>query len=382
VEEQAGSVDLRQLLNETALSQAERVSFAKRLGKWLAEYHNLGFTTPELAAKHVLINRAERKFTLIDWQSALRVPFVSLEDRLRALAALHASLAEPLASTRERLRVLWEALRTYREEGLIEERFSEIVRRVVREANRLLKRRSIRDQRQSTPPVSQRLIWVAGEAVCAVPDVASTWPTPAIASPFYGCEPGRETVQLPDGCDAILIRGRSFSPLGRLRAWFRGKSWRSQGVTLGRLLFHLERYGIAAPRLLAFGQRFTGRTTAEWFALHTLPAEAITVLPDSAIALQLGRMLRQLHDAGCSVGDKPLTIFGLDCSVVCIRDPMAVRIAKPNAERELRSFLAALPHGVRKHAKLGYRTEQQPIRQDKTTRATKTVNRLPLADVT
>src|SRR5262249_9481841 len=148
--------------------------------------HATGFSTPDLTAKHVLVSL--EAVTLIDWQSARRVKAVSLTERLRALAALHASTADELATPRERLRVLRLALGPAREAGIIAGRFSELARRVAAEAAKLRDRRSIRDQRQPVVTGSaQRLVWVAGEAVCAVLDVAAVWPKDAVAPPFYGC---------------------------------------------------------------------------------------------------------------------------------------------------------------------------------------------------
>jgi tRNA A-37 threonylcarbamoyl transferase component Bud32 len=380
VEELAGAVDLRQVLNDTGLSVADRLSFAEQLGRLIAMFHTSGFTTPELTAKHVLVSPKEGEIVLIDWQSARRVPAVPLRDRLRSLAALHASVADPLATPRERLRVFWAALRSSRQAGLIPGRFSDLVRQVVAEAARIAEHRSIRDQRRSTAVV-QRLVWVAGEAVCAVPDVAAVWPNPAIAAPYYGGEPGMFPIQLPDGREAVLIRGRSFTPVGRFIAWVRGRSWRSPGVTLGRLLFHLERYGIPAPRLYAFGQRFTGSTTAEWFTLHTPVAAPITTPPDLATAEQLGRRLRQLHDAGCSVVGNPLAIFGLDDGSVCIRDILAIRIAKPKADHELRCLLAALSPWVRKAVKEGYQPGQHPASRAHLDLGMRTASRQTSVDV-
>ena len=376
VEEVADTVDLRHFLNDRVLSQAERASFAKTLGQWIAVYHNSGFTTPDLTAKHLLISSTTKKLTLIDWQSATRIPFVSPEDRLHSLAALNASLFASLASTRERLRVLRTALRASRQEGLIVERFSEIVHQVLAETNRLRDRRSLRDQRQQQATGNQRLVWVAGEAVCAVPSVAAVWPEPAIAEPYYGCEPGTYPIRLLDGRDAVLVRGRSVAPFGRLQAWLKGRSWRSPGVTIGRVLFHLERYGIPAPRLLAFGQRFTGPTTTDWFALHTPPAAPINSQPRLAVAAQLGRVLRQLHDAGCSAGKHSLNIFGLEKGCVCVRDPKAISIANADTGRELRCFLSALSPWVRKAAEMSYRSGQETAPKTQNERSANRVNRL------
>ena len=214
------------------------------LGRLIAAYHDAGFTTPELSAKHVLVLPQTRELVLIDWQSARCVATVKLADRVRALAALHASLATILATPSERVRVLRKAIGTHGAADSPRVRFSDVVRRVLVESGRIAGRRSIRDQRQATSPASQRLVWLVGEAVCAVPEIAATWPSPAEAAPFYGREPGSFSIRLGDGRAAMLLRGRSYTPFSRLYAWVRGRPWRSPGATLGRVLFHLERYGI------------------------------------------------------------------------------------------------------------------------------------------
>ena len=338
VEEVAGAVDLRQVLHDDTLIATERVELARNLGLTIVAIHDAGFTTPELTAKHILVSPATGKLCLIDWQSSRHIGTVGLWGRFQALAALHASLAEGLATPRERLRVLRAAIASP---------LAKTCRVVLAETTRIANRRSLRDQRLAPSTAPQRLVWVAGEAVCAIPDVATMWPDPPIAAPFYGEEPGTFAHQLPDGRDAVLIRGRSVAPLGRLCAYLRGRVWRSPGVSLGRLLFHLDRYGIPAPRLLAFGQRLTGAVTADWFALHTPLPEPIAELTDLEIGLQLGFRLRQLHDAGCSVSGNPLTVFGLRDGAVCMHDLTRVRITKPNANSERLRLMAGLSPWMR-----------------------------------
>jgi tRNA A-37 threonylcarbamoyl transferase component Bud32 len=360
VEEVAGASDLRRALGDTRLSLDERRRLAVRLGRLVAVAHATGFTTPDLTAKHLLVSRTTGEVTPIDWQSSRRVRVVRTDERLRSLAMLHASVADELASPRERLRVLRAALGPAREAGIVTGRFSELARRVIAEAERFRDRRSIRDQRQ--PAASPlRLVWVAGEAVCAVPDVAATWPEVAVAEPFYGCEPGELRVALADGREGFMIRGRSFAPFERIAAAFRGRPWRSPGVTLGRVLFHLERYGIAAPRLLAFGQRLTSPVSAEWFALHTPPADALPEVIDPATAEQLGRCLRQLHDAGCRLVDEPQAVFGWDSLGVSVRDVTRVALVKrltaADREGDLARLVASLPPELRTATEAGYRSE-------------------------
>lgn len=343
VEEVPQAVELRQLLADNRLSPAERHRLARRLGQALAAVHAAGFTTPELSAKHVWVNRASLAVTFLDWPAAQRKTVPEAE-RIEPLAALHASVAAELASPRQRLRVL----RAY---GEISD-----VARIQQRAQRLLQRRSIRDQRLAPVPAApaaaaQRLVWLAGEAVCAIPEVAAQWPRPVIAPPFYGPPaPGRahggeyrlEWANRP----AVLARGRAFAPWGRLRAWWRAVPWRSPGATAARVLFHLERYGLAAPRLLAFGQRWVGRTGAEWFVLYE-PVRG-TPLREQwtwATAKQRQRLrgwlveyLTRLHDAGVVVVD-PATAFVADASGVALATPLAVRLVRAVDERRRRRDL-------------------------------------------
>lgn len=334
VEELPG-VELRRLLTDNRLSPADRRRLADGLGRAVGELHAAGFTTPDLSAKHVFVDPDTFEPTLIDWQSARRVVRVADADRLRAVALLHASVAEQVAGPRDRLRFL----RAYRRVA-----GPTLACEVERLAVKARNRRSVRDQLQ--PPGTgpdQRLVWLAGEAVCAVPDVAAIWPTPAVAPPYYGGEPGRFAVRLPDGRPAVLHRGRSPAPVGRLRAWVRGRPWRSPGATLGRVLFHLERYGVPAPRLLAFGQRLTGPATAAWFALHDPPAGVplaawlAGVHPDRHCRDVLARAraaLDRLHDAGCRpTGNGPLLWVDAAGEVI-VGDPTAVRIVRHLSDRQ------------------------------------------------
>lgn len=269
VEEVKGARELRRLLSDSVLSTEERIRVAERIGQAVAEVHAAGFSTPDLSAKHVLIDPATFAVTLLDWQNSKRREGAAPAEP--ALGALDASLAESLASPRERLRVLWAYARVCRRSGMKLPRFSRMVCEIRKEMERVRDRRSIRDQREGRT-IDQRLVWLADEAVCAIPEIATIWPRPAVAAPFYHCEPGTIQIQMADGREATLVRGRSFAPFGRLRAFLRGRPWRSPGANVGRELFDKQRYGIPAPRLYAFGQRLTGRCTAEWFALYETEA--------------------------------------------------------------------------------------------------------------
>lgn len=146
VEELSDAVELR------AVPARDFAARGLTLGRAVAALHAAGFDTPDLTAKHVFVDPATGAVTLIDWQSARRLPTVPAAARLRALAALHASLADHLATPRARLRFL---------RGYSRRLGTRIEPRAVeRLAAAAGTRRSVRDQRQ--PVVTdQRLVWLA-----------------------------------------------------------------------------------------------------------------------------------------------------------------------------------------------------------------------------
>jgi tRNA A-37 threonylcarbamoyl transferase component Bud32 len=328
IEELDGCTELRQLLCDTALSLADRTHLAERLGQAVAELHTAGVTTPDLTAKHVFVDPRSFAVTLLDWQNARLVKQVTTADRVKALAGLDASLAESLAGPRERLRMLWAYVRVCRRSGAALPRFGELVRAIQSSFAASLKRRSIRDQR-NTSAAEQRLVWLAGEAVCAIPEIAAEWPKTAVAPPFYHSESGSLSVRI-GGKSATLIRGRMFVPFTRLVAAIRGKPWRSPGTTIGRILFHLQRYGIPAPQLFAFGQRATSRVSAEWFALIEdvagQPVERFLASCDdtsrSEVTEQIAQLRKQLADAGCTMRDEAFRVT--EAGRVIVGDPTAI----------------------------------------------------------
>jgi hypothetical protein len=208
---------------------------------------------------------------------------------------------------------------------------------ILRAAEHHSSRRSIRDQLQPLPAIDpHRLVWLAGEAVCAVPEAAAVWSKPAIAPPFYGFGPqGAAPVRFA-GREAILVRGSTAAPLGRLRAWLRATRWRSPGVTAGRVLFHLERYGVPAPRLLAFGQRLVSPTGAEWFALYEAPRGALLrrwrrtqcAAEQRKMFEAVTECLRKLHDAGCVLTDARAAFAVSADGAISVADPFAVQIVR------------------------------------------------------
>jgi len=370
VDELAGMADLRVVLSDTGLSPDDRRRLAGAAGRAVADLHAAGFSTPELAAKHLFADPTSGAVALVDWQSAGPPVPVPAATRVRQLANLHASLADDLATPRERLRFA----RAYLRAAGGGPRLGAFVRSVDRQAERLKRRPSIRDQRQAPAP---RLVWLAGEAVCAVPEVADLWPSPVICPPFYP-DPSddgsdlapEEWITFPDGRRALLVRFSTFDPLGRLAAALRERPWRSPAAAAARVLFHLRRYGVPAPNLLAFGQLARSAARADSFVLYEPAPAAVPVavrlaqLPGDLPARrhllrECGAVLRRLHDAGCRTVSRP----GLVVSTgVAIGSPLAVRLAKraPRSARAadlwrfLRTELPGLGRADRARVACGY----------------------------
>jgi Lipopolysaccharide kinase (Kdo/WaaP) family len=315
VDDLAGQTDLRTTLADSRLNRAGRRKLAARLGTALAELHAAGFAPPDVSAKHVFVDRSFTKVTVIDWQSAPHAGPISFDTRVHALALLHATVAESLATARDRLRVVGAYLRAT--SAPTRPPVPTFVRAVIRESERLGRLSSVRDQRADVRIANGlRLSWLAGEAVCVVPGLVHQWPNPPVTPPFYPgplvarADPAEQFVGLPDGRTTSLYRFTTRALIGRLWHRLRGRAWRSPAATAARTLFQLLRFDVPAPRLLAFGQRLTSPVRAESFVLtdrvpgdEPLADRLARSFPgplDRFLFLrQCGRAVRAMHDAGC-----------------------------------------------------------------------------------
>jgi len=344
VEELPRATELRTLLGDGTLSPAARRRLLSNAAGSLAALHAAGFPTPELAAKHVYAD-ADGVVTLLDWQSARpgRVP--TPVEVCTQLANLHAS-TPPGVTDAERLRFL----ATYRRAAGGElPPTRELVTRVVRLAAGRARRSSVRDQARPTP-TGQRLVWLAGEAVCALPEVAALWPTPAAVAPFYvsGEADGtvEEAVTLPGGRRATLTRFRTTDPVGRVTALLRERPWRSPGALAARVLFHLDRHGIPAARLLAFGQQLRGGFAADSFVLtEAAPDRAplSVALTDPArtraarreLLRDCGEFLARLHAAGLRLlpGGTGRPVLALAAGTLRVESPQGVKLCRAMTDR-------------------------------------------------
>ena len=94
-------------------------------------------------------------------------------------------------------------------------------------------------------------------------------------------------------------------------AWICRKAWRSAQLRKARLLFHLERHQVSAPKLLAYGQRCRGLQAKAFVLAETvdavpLPAALRKADPNTRHLLleRLAETLRRLHEAGCEARTK------------------------------------------------------------------------------
>lgn len=371
VEELAGATELRAHLDEFRLSEAERKALATRIGQSLAELHEAGFSTPELAAKHLFLRPDVLAVSLIDWQSAPTSGVVPFENRVRWLGALTATLADELATPADRLRVLAayrRAVARIRGTSKGVPKLAALVTECEYQAARVRDRSSVAAQRQPlSSAVPQRLVWLAGESVVVTPDLAESWPKPAVRAPYYPASPTptpaggqREWVTFADGRKGVVVRFHTVARVGRLLAAVRERPWRSPGATAARILFHLQRHGIPSPALLAFGQRTVSKAATESFVVAEPPADSLPLeyrLADPALPLaqrrallsECGRRLRQLHDAGCRpdpdrTANDPL--FMTSTAGVSVGSPFAVRLSKRIGDRARRLDLGEWTDGL------------------------------------
>jgi tRNA A-37 threonylcarbamoyl transferase component Bud32 len=288
-------IELRSALG-TRDSSYSRWKLAKSLGAAVARLHQAGFDAPDLSAKHVLVNRSGG-VVLLDWARAKRCNTLDQSRCLSALATLHASLAPVLATDRERLAVLKSWMRALGFRGPA----APIARQIHRMAERLRRRRSIREQLY--PVRDPRLLWLKGEALC-------------IRRSYWRGMGGN----IPDtlrraALDTVLWRSEEQIEAGRLIRFPAAAKWRrafasllrhplqSVGIRQAGLAFRLARHGVPVAPVLAFGGRFDGGG----FLLSRIsesmrPARSWLALPRPgrrSMLRRIGQLLHRCHEAGC-----------------------------------------------------------------------------------
>ena len=320
------AVDLRIFLRDIlSSSPAERLRFAHRLGEALAQVHDAGFDHPDLHANHVFVDPKNAKIWFIDWQRSRRRQMLGWRLRRKDITVLHATLADKLARSRERVVFLGAYLRATLPIRIPRPFFAEAIQRIQWGAERLLRHRHIREvRRPALAAGAQNLIWLEGEALCVTREFRSELPdSPAawLAALVYGQKLARSFSQTdivtPSGRRAVLTRRRSQRILSWLWHRLRGRRITSAELERAGLLFRLQRYGVVTPRLLAVGQRTLrfpwqldsflltevvpgGTSVAHWF--QSLPQPELG--ERRRVIREVGIILRLIHDAGCSLDNE------------------------------------------------------------------------------
>src|SRR5262249_18342688 len=157
-----------------------------------------------------------------------------------------------LASPRDRLNCLWaylQAIMPLRAPRAFRHR---AVRMIQDEARRLLQRRQVREQRQTSLAIgAQRLIWLDGEALCVTPEFYRSlqhqvpkWLTVASMPEASGKRVRHSHVNVPGARRAVLVQRYSNHLFSWLWSWWRGKPYTSPELRKLGLLFRLQRQGI------------------------------------------------------------------------------------------------------------------------------------------
>jgi tRNA A-37 threonylcarbamoyl transferase component Bud32 len=259
VRAEPGAIELRRFLQDDRPAWQRR-ELARRLGDLLARVHAAGFNCPDLSSKHVLVRPRGLVPVLIDWQRAVRTMRVRWSVRARELALLHVTLADELATPRDRLACLHAYLR--RALGT-QPALRSWAKLVIGQTARLANYRSVQELRR--PPLAgkaQRLRWIDGESLVVT---RPFWRACRGRVPGWLVEAANSFVEQPHESPGVW-RGRrvvlrQFPPAGRWRRWWNrlcGRHIIAAGPRLGGQLFRLERLGVAAMRPLAFGQRPDG----------------------------------------------------------------------------------------------------------------------------
>lgn len=320
LEDAADAIDLRRLTNVGP-------GLAQTLGAVIAALHAAGIDQPDLFAKHFLIAPGTERVTILDWQRAVRTKVVPRRRRIAALGTLRATC--PRATLPQTAwRILLGAYCRTSGEPDARDFFRKVHAAEARSANRPALRGQL-----AVPTVDQELVRIDGETVCAVPRIAGEIDQPdAIASLYDLANDGRP-IRFHDGSTGRLRVRHYLSPLGRWFQKLRGKSWRAPELRIARLLLHLERHGIPAPKLLAYGQTVPGVTAARAFVLAEVP-DADPVSPADAWLVR--GLLDRLHAAGClfASAGPPAQVFGMLGGQAVIVEPSGLRLLRNPSQRQ------------------------------------------------
>jgi tRNA A-37 threonylcarbamoyl transferase component Bud32 len=305
-------------------------TLAARLGEFVARLHAAGIDQKDLFAKHILVRPGSDDIIVLDWQRAVvraNVPWVR---RVRGLAALQATSPAGVFAQETWDVLLTAYLANAGGSGLVPS-LAELRASLELVASRLCERAGFR--RAGGAAVEQELVRIDGETVCAVPAAAGCLDSPPVIAALYDPANDGRTMAFGIGATGRLVVSRYRSPIGRWWAAIRQRAWRSPELRTARLLLHLERHGIPAPRLIAYGQTSPSVRTAGAFVFFR-PVSARPVTAHDAPAVR--NLFCQLHAAGVHWrgSDCPLP-FGIADGTAVVTDPRALSLTKRLGARQV-----------------------------------------------
>ncbi|MDW8242109.1 MAG: hypothetical protein RMJ88_02735 [Thermogemmata sp.] len=310
----------------------QRQEYEKRSGV-LNEFANslsrilqAGFAA-SIVLKHVYISRHNNKLIFFDWASCVVKRQITLSDYLRVLIKLHISVPFNLVSWRERYRVLYHVLNPYLQSLPVHKRpsLASIARKIVRLADRPESLRTARQQLSSVH-IPSHIYWLDEQAVCVTDEALRWWPAPPASPPIYGEPPGETEWITPSNDLACLLRGRYRFSIACVWRLLSNRAKITPDMQYARILMHLRRFNVPAPRLLAFGHRRITKRTVEWFFLST-PYMRPWIPTTADNYFLIGYFLKCLHNASCIVRCTKLhDVFGTYNGIISIKKIDAIKV--------------------------------------------------------
>ncbi len=327
-----GFIEVREFLVKLQSDPSRRRRFARRLGETLADVHKSRFNHPDLYSKHIYVHETSEEIRIIDWQRARRTRRPNPTQCWHDLAALNATISDELGTTGDRFACLKSYLRRQCGDSIQSSMARSAAHAIVRHTETLRRRRRIRELCENTSAaMPQSVIWLDGEALCLtpefhrslngkVPDWLRAWD--------HAPKSNRAPVAIVRNDRGCMSRRSAFRPFRLLWAWLRGTRPTTPEIHRAGLIFRLQRYGIATPVLLAFGQRhrFPGNSSSflltqsrphgerldKWLARFSgTSLWAVERKKRWQVVRSAAQFLRRLHDAGCCLPNSPGDVSAL-----------------------------------------------------------------------
>jgi heptose I phosphotransferase len=286
LEELADAVSLSSMLAGPLRDEPRprRDQFFTALGREVARLHGTGIDQPELFTSHIFVAAREAgwQFSFLDFQRSTCRACVKVPRRIGDLAALWATLPRRLADTADR-EAFFDA---YLSGSQLEYRGTEIITGVARRVDKLLTRRRIWEIRESDTEEHRSVhslesievgqMWVDRDFRPALEGRGLSRFDAMMTTASGRCLrrlADRENWRLDLPADATRPGG-AYLKRHRVRSlggWLRAKVGAGPGETAGhveaRNVARLSRAGIAAMRLIAYGQKLHDDGLQESFVL-------------------------------------------------------------------------------------------------------------------